>query len=70
MPTKAKGPGDTKRMPIVEYPDGIAVDHSHDRASKKDGGSMGVDTMTGKPYFYRGGVAKPIPSGGPKGSDK
>lgn len=70
MATKAKGPGDTKRMPIVEYPDGIAVDHSHDRASTKDGGSIGVDTMTGKHYFYRGGVAKPIPAGSGSGSDK
>ena len=48
-------------MPIVEYPSGVSVDHTFDRASKKDGGSIGVDTMTGKPYFYRGGVNKRTP---------
>ena len=57
-------------MPVAEYPSGISIDHGFDRASKKDGGSMGVDTMTGKPYFYRGGVAKPVPAGTGKGSDK
>lgn len=70
MATKAKGPDRPKGMPCVEYPSGISYDHKYDRASKKDGGSIGVDTMTGKPYWYRGGVGKPIPSGTGRGSDK
>lgn len=70
MPSKAKGPDRPRGMPVVEYPSGISIDHKFDRASKKDGGSMGVDTMTGKPYFYRGGVAKPVPAGTGRGSDK
>ena len=70
MATRAKGPDRPRGMPVVEYPDGNAIDHSYDRASKKNGGSIGVDTMTGKPYFYRGGVAKPSPAGTGRGSDK
>ena len=61
MKSKAKGPDKPRGMPIVEYPSGVSVDHTFDRASKKDGGSIGVDTMTGKPYFYRGGVNKRTP---------
>ena len=61
MPTKAKGPDNSKRIPVVEYPSGIAVDHSKDRASSKDGGSIGKDPMTGKDYFYRGGIGKTTP---------
>jgi hypothetical protein len=70
MATRAKGPDRPRGMPVVEYPDGNAIDHSRDRAAPKDGGSIGVDTMTGKHYFYRGGVAKPIPAGTGQGSDK
>ena len=60
MASKAKGQPDKPRgTPMAEYPNGKAIDGSRDRASKKDGGSIGVDSMTGKPYFYRGGVQGP-----------
>ena len=61
MASKAKGPDKPKGMPVVEFPNGKSYDGKFDRASKKDGGSIGIDTMTGKPYFYRGGVAKRTP---------
>lgn len=61
MASKAKGPDKPRGMPVVEYPNGKAVDGSRDRRTSKDGGSIGVDTMTKKPYFYRGGVDKRTP---------
>ena len=62
MATKVKGPDRPKGMPVVENAlTGRSVDGKFDRASKKDGGSIGVDTMTNKPYFYRGGVGKTEP---------
>ncbi len=61
MTTKVKGPDKPRGMPVAEYPSGIAIDKSSDRASKKNGGSIGIDPMTGKPYFYRGGVGKTEP---------
>ena len=53
MATKVKGPEKTK-IPTVEYSNGKAIDGSKDRAV-----SIGKDSMTGKDYFYRGGVKKP-----------
>jgi len=56
---REKRPG----MPIVENANsGRAIDGSKDRAGKSGGGSIGIDSMTGKPYFYRGGIKTLVPN--------
>ena len=56
--TKAKGPDKgATGMPVVENANTArAVDGSKDRMEK-----AGVDPMTNKPYFYRGGIGKTEP---------
>lgn len=56
-------------------PGGCAVVENANTAKSIDGKRdrmmpAGVDIMTGKHYFYRGGVAKPIASGTGSGSDQ
>lgn len=58
-----KIPQDKRNLPVAENANsGRAIDGSKDRAGKSGGGSIGIDSMTGKPYFYRGGIKTLVPN--------